>query len=738
MKKGKTNLFTSIRFRLIMGFMIPILMILLVGIMSYVNASDNLSESYESSAMNALTMTATSVDDQITSLNSCVSEYAQDNTFIAYSMGAYKGKASEDADAKKYIQNSFITRQSLNPYFLNLTLIPVSNEYLITTANLNAIDVNSCIDGLASSEDSDIVEDKGVHWGARHPYLDGQLKYTGDEYALYFSKTIKRGTNTAVVLLDLSTDALKDIITKLDFGEGSQVSFIVDGKEIANSDVTSICELPEYNENASSLTKEEPTFVEYIKVNGKNYLYMMHRSSKIDGYICALIPKSVITAGSSSIFKLTLILMIIAILIAVLISTFLVRNITTNIRSSVKRLNTVADGVLIENEEVKSNSTNEFGKIHRAIHKTIANIRDLVTSIREMASNVSNAGERVGKSSHNARNNVESMGAQVEMIHNSISDENKEIGECQEQMETLSAQIKQVSKNILDVLAGIENAEKLITNGIGVVDRMSEQSTETADVTISVRDTVGELVAKVDAIEKFTDEIQNIAQKTKLLALNASIEAARAGEEGRGFAVVAEEIQNLAANSSQTAKTIKDTIIDVKEFSQNALEKTDVANEIVDKQSSSVEETKEVFHSFNELMTSLTEEIQTSSNAIEEMNTLRHKTVVSINHINELSGATIHAADEIYNSIQEQIETAEELEDEALILRDSVLKLNDAIISFTIEESETNEHEIIDTNISSELTEETIVGDFVEVNSAEENSVDDNLIEETSIEETSV
>ena len=95
-----------------------------------------------------------------------------------------------------------------------------------------------------------------------------------------------------------------------------------------------------------------------------------------------------------------------------------------------------------------------------------------------------------------------------------------------------------------------------------------------ADASVSVTKTTKEAIAKIldtqkqmdvlqDAIRNISEmskEIDSIANKTNLLALNASIEAARAGDMGKGFAVVATEVGNLAARSSRAARETSELI----------------------------------------------------------------------------------------------------------------------------------------------------------------------------------
>lgn len=128
-----------------------------------------------------------------------------------------------------------------------------------------------------------------------------------------------------------------------------------------------------------------------------------------------------------------------------------------------------------------------------------------------------------------------------------------------------NSQLK-VEKNAFDAINSSDTTLNLVKEGNACISELSEKINilnEAIQKTSSNMEQLGKLT---NLIEGFAGVIAGIANKTNMLALNASIEAARAGEHGRGFAVVAKQVGELASQSAKSSKEIKETIQSVQSF----------------------------------------------------------------------------------------------------------------------------------------------------------------------------
>ena len=177
---------------------------------------------------------------------------------------------------------------------------------------------------------------------------------------------------------------------------------------------------------------------------------------------------------------------------------------------------------------------------------------------------------------------TEELSAQVEQSSRGAESQRSAVASAATAMDQMNTSVREVAHNATVAAEGSESAREKAAQGADVVVRSAAALSGVQGSTDTMTREVEELGKQAESIGAIMSVINDIADQTNLLALNAAIEAARAGEAGRGFAVVADEVRKLAEKTMQATKEVGDAIKGIQQGTQRSIDAMGDASRNVD------------------------------------------------------------------------------------------------------------------------------------------------------------
>lgn len=343
---------------------------------------------------------------------------------------------------------------------------------------------------------------------------------------------------------------------------------------------------------------------------------------------------------------------IIALLAVLLLATYLLCKtlISHPIQRISELLGDIADGegdltkkLPIKSTDEISNLASNFNRFIEKIRVTIEQVINTTEAVKITAQLISKTHEKTAASMNEEFHKIELISAAIQELSYTTQE--------------VSEHAKVTAKDTQDVTDASLDAANIVKQSKATIDALQVQITTTAN-------TIDILRENSSNISTVMDVINNIAEQTNLLALNAAIEAARAGEQGRGFAVVADEVRSLAQKTQQSTEQTSKTIAALEKASTDANKEMETSLKSVSQVNQVSGLVQNALNKIDDSISGVNDKNQQIANASKEQSTVTEELSNNISSVFNLAESLNQDAEQMKQVAEKLAHSSVELSEE--------------------------------------------------------------------------
>ena len=395
------------------------------------------------------------------------------------------------------------------------------------------------------------------------------------------------------------------------------------------------------------------------------------------------LPESILARDFSEFIKLLMIIAGLSFVISMLLIIFLSRSLLKPIALFSNAFFSISQGEADLTQKIMLRGNNEIAALAETFNNFLEKLRTLVSQIKTTAHGGYTAGSGIYEQSTRTSSAINGAKTSFDITKTTFNELRAVLAEFMQTVtniekssrslnEKLASQMQQSDTALHNIDSTIKNMAQLAKVALEkkkVSDTLNSNASASIHIVEQLVNGVKEIASDAEKIRSFNELINDIAERTNLLAMNAAIEAAHAGDKGKGFAVVADEIRKLAEEAGKNASLIQTEISGILTRIEHSIADSNTASESMHTLATG---TAEMAEAMNSMIGSVRQSAQQTGSISEVFETLKISTSESMQNVTEISQNS--------EKLLEQNLKNEELIQNTLAVLDDFIKTTASII----------------------------------------------------------